>query len=61
MTLEADLRDAIGERHVVIDPAVKASYETDWTRRFTGRPPCVARPGRHVGGHVVTWAPLTAA
>ncbi len=45
MTLEADLRDAIGDRQVLVDPSVTASYETDWTRRFTGRARCVVRPG----------------
>ena len=44
MTLETDLRDAIGDRQVLVDPSVTASYETDWTRRFTGRARCVARP-----------------
>jgi FAD/FMN-containing dehydrogenase len=44
MTLEADLGDALGERHVIVDPSVTASYETDWTQRFTGRARCVVRP-----------------
>jgi FAD/FMN-containing dehydrogenase len=44
VTLETDLRDAIGDRQVLVDPSVTASYETDWTRRFTGRARCVARP-----------------
>jgi FAD/FMN-containing dehydrogenase len=29
---------------VVTDPSVAASYETDWTGRFTGRAACVVRP-----------------
>jgi FAD/FMN-containing dehydrogenase len=45
VTLEADLADAIGQRQVLVDPSVTASYETDWTRRFTGRARCVVRPG----------------
>ena len=51
MTLEADLSDAIGERHVLVDPSVTASYESDWTRRFVGHARCVVRPGdvRDVG------------
>jgi FAD/FMN-containing dehydrogenase len=51
VTLEADLGDAIGERHVLVDPSVTASYETDWTRRFAGTARCVVRPGdaRDVG------------
>jgi FAD/FMN-containing dehydrogenase len=44
VSLEADLGDAIGERHVLLDPSVTASYETDWTRRFAGRARCVVRP-----------------
>jgi hypothetical protein len=36
VTLEADLGHEIGERHVLVDPSVAASYETDWTRRFSG-------------------------
>jgi len=44
VTLEADLGDAIGERHVLVDPSMTASYETDWTRRFAGRARCVVRP-----------------
>src|SRR4051812_21904367 len=45
MTLEGDLRAAVGDPHVLVDPAVTASYETDWTRRFRGRARCVVRPG----------------
>jgi len=44
VTLEADLREAVGDRQVLVDPSVTASYETDWTRRFTGRARCVVRP-----------------
>jgi FAD/FMN-containing dehydrogenase len=44
MTLEDDLRGAVGEAHVLVDPALTASYETDWTRRFHGRACCVVRP-----------------
>jgi FAD/FMN-containing dehydrogenase len=45
VTLESDLAEAIGERQVLVDPSVTASYETDWTRRFTGPARCVVRPG----------------
>lgn len=44
MTLEDDLRAVVGGRHVLTDPGLTASYETDWTRRFTGRARCVVRP-----------------
>jgi FAD/FMN-containing dehydrogenase len=44
VTLEADLGHEIGERHVLVDPSVTASYETDWTRRFSGSARCVVRP-----------------
>lgn len=44
-TLEEDLRAVVGDQQVLTDPSVTASYETDWTRRFTGRARCVVRPG----------------
>jgi len=44
VTLEADLCQVVGESHVLVDPSVTASYETDWTRRFTGHARCVVRP-----------------
>jgi FAD/FMN-containing dehydrogenase len=44
VTLESDLREAVGDKHVLVDPSVTASYETDWTRRFAGRARCVVRP-----------------
>ncbi len=43
--LLARLRDAVGERHCLTDPALRASYETDWTRRFVGSALAVVRPG----------------
>jgi FAD/FMN-containing dehydrogenase len=39
------LAAAVGERDVLVDDDVRASYETDWTRRFHGRARAVARPG----------------
>ena len=42
--LVSRLRDAVGERHCLTDPALRASYETDWTRRFTGSALAVVRP-----------------
>lgn len=41
----ADLSRVVGPEHVLVDDDVKASYETDWTGRFTGRACCVVRPG----------------
>lgn len=38
------LRDAVGAEHVLTDPDLTGSYETDWTRRFSGRSACVVRP-----------------
>jgi FAD/FMN-containing dehydrogenase len=51
MTLETDLSDAVGPAQVLTDPSVTASYETDWTRHFSGHARCVVRPGdtRDVG------------
>lgn len=34
----------VGPAHVLTDPSITASYETDWTGRFTGRASCVVRP-----------------
>ena len=45
MTLEDDLRAVVGDQHVLTDPSITASYDTDWTRRFSGRSRCVVRPG----------------
>jgi FAD/FMN-containing dehydrogenase len=39
-----DLREVVGAEHVLVDDDVKASYETDWTGRFTGKALCVVRP-----------------
>ena len=38
------LREVVGERHCLTDPALCASYETDWTRRFHGEARAVVRP-----------------
>ena len=43
--LVARLREAVGERHCLTDPALRASYEVDWTRRFGGNALAVVRPG----------------
>ena len=34
----------VGPEHVLTDPDIAASFETDWTRRFHGRSRCVVRP-----------------
>jgi len=39
-----ELRAAVGTEHVVVDPDVRAQYETDWTRRFSGAARAVVRP-----------------
>jgi FAD/FMN-containing dehydrogenase len=39
------LRAIVGERHCLTDAGLRASYETDWTRRFSGRALAVVRPG----------------
>ena len=43
--LPDDLHGIVGERHCLTDTALRASYETDWTRRFSGRALAVVRPG----------------
>jgi FAD/FMN-containing dehydrogenase len=44
LTLEATLRAAVGSRHVLLDPDLRASHETDWTGRFRGTSRAVVRP-----------------
>ncbi len=39
------LADVVGPNHVLSDPGLCASYETDWTGRFAGRAAAVVRPG----------------
>jgi FAD/FMN-containing dehydrogenase len=39
------LAGIVGAEHVLTDPDLKASYETDWTGRFSGSAACVVRPG----------------
>jgi FAD/FMN-containing dehydrogenase len=38
------LTGIVGNQHVLVDADLKAQYETDWTRRFTGEARCVVRP-----------------
>ncbi len=42
--LEDQLAAVVGAGHVLVDEDVKAPYQTDWTRRFTGTARCVVRP-----------------
>ncbi len=42
--LAGDLRRAVGDVHVLTDPDLTASYETDWTGRYHGRALAVVRP-----------------
>jgi FAD/FMN-containing dehydrogenase len=44
-SLAATLAAITGAAHVLTDPDTRAAYETDWTRRFTGRCQLVVRPG----------------
>jgi FAD/FMN-containing dehydrogenase len=44
VTLERELADVVGDVHVLTDPAVTASYTTDWTGRFHGEAVAVVRP-----------------
>jgi FAD/FMN-containing dehydrogenase len=39
------MRSAVGPGHVLTDPNLRASYETDWTRRWSGQALAVVRPG----------------
>ncbi|WP_250290783.1 FAD-binding protein, partial [Frankia sp. CiP1_Cm_nod1] len=42
--LITDLVGVLGAAHVLTDPDVTVSYETDWTGAFRGRAAAVARP-----------------
>src|SRR5688500_1258883 len=42
------LRDVVGDTHVLVEDDVRAPYEVDWTRRWSGRAAAVARPGNAV-------------
>ncbi len=44
MTFEAALQAAVGPGHVLLDPGLRASYETDWTGRYSGPSRAVVRP-----------------
>ena len=43
--LVARLTEIVGNTHCLTDPDLRASYETDWTRRWSGRALAVVRPG----------------
>jgi FAD/FMN-containing dehydrogenase len=48
VTLHAGLQDltpVVGAGHVFVEDDVRAPYETDWTRRWSGRAAAVVRPG----------------
>ncbi|MDQ1709901.1 MAG: hypothetical protein QOG49_1286, partial [Frankiaceae bacterium] len=42
--LAATLAEIVGAQHVLVDAASRASYETDWTRRFGAASRLVVRP-----------------
>jgi FAD/FMN-containing dehydrogenase len=44
MDLIERLREIVGDAHCLTDAALRAGYETDWTRRWTGRALAVVRP-----------------
>jgi FAD/FMN-containing dehydrogenase len=43
--LKDELSAAVGARHVIADPDVRAGFQTDWTGRFSGEAQLVVRPG----------------
>jgi FAD/FMN-containing dehydrogenase len=45
VTLQATLAGIVGSAHVLVEPDLRASYEVDWTGRFSGQARCVVRPG----------------
>lgn len=42
--VRAQLVDVVGPTHVITDPDMRATYEVDWTRRWTGSASVVVRP-----------------
>jgi FAD/FMN-containing dehydrogenase len=40
-----ELAEIVGPNHCLTDPDLRASYETDWTRRWSGTALAVVRPG----------------
>jgi FAD/FMN-containing dehydrogenase len=44
VTLLESLRSIVGDAHVLVDPDLRAPYETDWTGRFSGSASVVVRP-----------------
>src|SRR3954447_11346714 len=44
MDLRGALAEVVGERHVLADPDLRASYERDWTGRFGGEARVVVSP-----------------
>jgi FAD/FMN-containing dehydrogenase len=45
VSLVARLAEIVGPSHCLTDPDLRASYETDWTRRWQGVALAVVRPG----------------
>ncbi len=45
MDLLTNLSEIVGANHCLTDPDLRASYETDWTRRWTGAALAIVRPG----------------
>ena len=44
MTVLDDLRAVVGDEHLLVDPDLRRSYESDWTGRFSGEALAVVRP-----------------
>jgi FAD/FMN-containing dehydrogenase len=45
MDLIEQLRGIVGDTHCLTDAGLRAGFETDWTRRFSGEALAVVRPG----------------
>jgi FAD/FMN-containing dehydrogenase len=45
MDLAGALSEIVGPSHVLVDPAIRAAFESDWSRRFGGPSRAVVRPG----------------
>ena len=53
------LRAVVGTGHVLVEDDLRAPYETDWTRRYTGRAAAVVRPADTAAAQVTVGAGAT--
>jgi FAD/FMN-containing dehydrogenase len=59
VSLESDLREALGAQHAITDPELTTPYGTDWTGRWSAPVRVVARPANAAGVVAVVRAART--